>query len=557
MSDPDLGLGEAPRRDTGRPPAWSSGSAFERLDDEAQDGPASTRLLLVEDNPGDAELIEELLHHDFSRRHFEIERARDLREAITALPGAYDLILVDLRLPDGHGLAAFEQVAQAAGTIPTVVLTGLEDAELARACLEAGAEDYLSKGELTARNLLRAVDYALARSKARDLHRRLEHSNRLAAVGQLAAGVAHEVNNPAAFILANTHELLRGVDDLRALLPEAAVAEETRAGIVLAELEGMLRDNLGGIERIVELVRDLGAFSRTEADDTRRIDVAELCRTSVNLVAHQVRHRARLELDLTSVPPVLADPRKLGQVVVNLVINAAHAIESGTHADNVVRVETAVRDDLVVIAVSDTGCGIAPDVLDHIFTPFFSTKPRGEGTGLGLSICAEIVERLGGRITVESTEGEGSRFEVLLPAATGAAQRTPRSHEETGEQRQRRRVLLVDDEQALLRAVGRGLRRHHEVVEAANGAEALRILADDQGFDAILCDLMMPEVDGVEVVERLRARLPALAARVVLLSGGAVTSRASEFLAEAGLPVLYKPVGMRALLDAIETAAEV
>jgi signal transduction histidine kinase len=515
---------------------------------------------LVEDQLGDAELIAELLNDGDAAGRFALERVGFLRDAVAALPGMFDLILLDLRLPDGEGLDALRQVADAAGLTPTVVLTGMEDVELARACLESGAEDYIGKAELSERTLIRAMDYALARSKAQELRRRLEHSNRLAAIGQLAAGVAHEVNNPAAFILANTNDLMRGVSDLRRLASDSAPGSPTFTGeatTILDELDAMLRDNLSGIERIIELVRDLGVFSRVEDDAFSLVDVAELCRKSANLVAHQVRHRARLELDLRPTPPVAADPRKLGQVVVNLVINAAHAIAPGSIDANTIRIETGIREDMVVMAVTDTGCGISEHLLERIFTPFFSTKVQGEGTGLGLSICAEIVERLGGRIDVTSRIDEGSRFEVLLPVAQGARLAAPGpSIEDRTISRSHARVLLIDDEVSLLRAVGRGLRRHHEVVEASSGERALAILETDRKFDVILCDLMMPGIDGIDVVERLREHIPALAERVVVVSGGAVTPRASDFLAQANLRVLEKPALLRDILDVIDAVLD-
>jgi signal transduction histidine kinase len=508
-------------------------------------GARTIAVLLVEDNPGDACLCSALLED--STELLEITVATTLAQALTLLPGGFELVLFDLHLPDGRGVPAVRRVLEAAAGKPVIVLTGLEDEGCARACLEAGAQDYLNKNDIDPRAMRRALDFARARARAGELTRRLEHADRLVAIGQIAAGVAHEVRTPVTFVQTNTHEVVRRVAELRALADGDPHAEA-----ILADLARLLQDNVDGIGRVARLVEDFGSFSSTGPVGQDRIDPVALCRSSVGLVTPQVRHRARLVTQLADVPRVRGDARRLGQVVVNLVLNAAHAILPDHAAHNEVRVETSSAGGMVCIAVTDSGCGIPPAALPRVFDPFYSTKPRTDGTGLGLSISLEIVQEMGGFIEVHSTVGQGSRFEIWLPAVVEPAVTPANARRELTVVRARRKVMLVDDEALLLRALARVLRRHHEVVEAMGGEVALQLLRNGEQVDVVLCDLMMDGMDGVETLNAIRAEFPELADRCVVLTGGAVTQRTSDFLDNSDVPVVSKPVALDTLLKVID-----
>jgi signal transduction histidine kinase len=241
----------------------------------------------------------------------------------------------------------------------------------------------------------------------KQMQARLLLADRLASVGTLAAGVAHEINNPLAFVLSNLGFLEEDFRRLRGALP----------GEQLHELEQILRETREGADRVRHIVHDLRTLSRDEGEELSIVDVCGVVESSVGLVRNELRHRARVVKDLEPVPLVWASEGRLGQVLLNLLINAAHALPTGHPDRNEVRVRVRAIADHVVIEVVDTGEGIAPEIRDRIFDPFFTTKPVGTGTGLGLSICHGIVTSLGGEISVESEVGRGSTFRLSLPAA--------------------------------------------------------------------------------------------------------------------------------------------
>ena len=242
--------------------------------------------------------------------------------------------------------------------------------------------------------------------------------DRMAAIGILAAGVGHEINNPLAYVLANLEFVTSELDLIVGeLAPEAFVRLEPR----IADLSQALADTNHGAQRVRTIVQDLRTFSRGDDEQMSLVDVRQILDASMRMAAVQIRQRATIVRDYADdVPAVLANESRLGQVFLNLVVNAAHALPEGSPAEN--RIETTVRDDegFVRIEIADTGSGIAADVLSRIFEPFFTTKPLGQGTGLGLSICKRIVAELGGEISVKSEIGVGTRFIVRIPRARAA-----------------------------------------------------------------------------------------------------------------------------------------
>jgi two-component system, cell cycle sensor histidine kinase and response regulator CckA len=426
--------------------------------------------------------------------------------------------------------------------------------------------------DVTAR-VEREQELARAYQSLKDTQARLVHSGKLAAIGQIAGGVAHEVNNPATFILTNLRVMRENVAVFRGLLsrlrrelarPDTSAAEKLdalevalddgSADALLRETNEMVDDNLSGIERIASIVNDLRTFSRIEHDDVREVKVNDLVDVACNLAYADIRHRARLIKELARLPAVRAEPGKLAQVFTNLIVNAAHSIEEGAANDNEIRVSTFLDGGFVVIRVQDTGVRIPDDVRARLFEPFYSTSAKDYGTGLGLSLCSEIVRLHGGTLEVATGIGRGNRFEVRLPAPDVAPEATPVpvAPAVVPSRAKRARILVIDDDVAVLRAYRRMLSARHDVVLAGGGAEGLDVLARDSGFDIVLCDVMMPQVDGPMVYEALRGRSPSLLSRLVFCSGGAFTPRAKEFLASVENAFLAKPIDMAALEAAIE-----
>jgi CheY-like chemotaxis protein len=251
------------------------------------------------------------------------------------------------------------------------------------------------------------------------------------------------------------------------------------------------------------------------------------------------------------VPPVLACEGKLGQVFLNLLLNAAQAIPVGKSDQNRIVISTAAEPGWVVCTVSDTGAGIAPEIIGHIFDPFFTTKEPGEGTGLGLSICHGIVTSLGGTITVESEPGRGARFVVRLPAH-GSELPAPRPAVARAPQPTslpRRRVLVIDDEELIGRSVRRVLEGECDTEVEPSPARALERLRAGERFDLVLCDIMMPRFSGVDFYERVREAVPAALGRIAFITGGAFAPRERQFLESSGVAWLEKPIQFSMLRD--------
>jgi len=356
------------------------------------------------------------------------------------------------------------------------------------------------------------------------LQAKLRLAERLTSLGTMAAGVAHEINNPLAFVLAN----LNVVKNELAQLPPVP-------GVDLVDLRDAVAEALEGAERVRQIVVGLKPFARVDEHQRGPCDVARIVEASLNMAKNELRHRARVVKELRPVAPVFANEARLGQVFLNLLVNAAQAMPDGRAAENLVTVTTREEGEQVVVAISDTGNGIPADVLPRIFDPFFSTKQIGEGTGLGLFISQGIVKDAGGLISVTSTPGTGTTFEVRLPVATGLYAGTSTTPVPA---RRRARVLLVDDEPAVLRSMQRLFGKAHDLTLAHSGREALGLLGAKVEFDLIVCDLMMPEVSGIEVWEQLSAEQRAI---FVFMTGGTFTERAERFLAAARPPVLDKP----------------
>jgi CheY-like chemotaxis protein len=356
-------------------------------------------------------------------------------------------------------------------------------------------------------------------------------------MGMLAAGVAHEINNPLAYLVAGLDFVASEMDRLSLELPPGR----------LIHLQNALREAGHGADRIEHTVRDLRTFSRSGEEAPRRVDLRRVLESSIRMAFGEIRYRARLAMDLGPVPLVEASEPRLGQIFLNLLINAAQAIPEGAADQNEIRVATfADGAGRAVVEIGDTGVGIPREHLERIFEPFFTTKPRGVGTGLGLSICKGLVSAMRGEISVQSREGGGSIFRVTLPPAR-PAQARPQWEGEAEEAPRPARVLIIDDEALVCRAVARALTPEHDVATETRAAAALARIASGERFDLVVCDLMMPEMTGMDFHERLSSLSPELARRTVFITGGAFTPKAREFLDRVKGPVVEKPFDGAAL----------
>ncbi len=377
------------------------------------------------------------------------------------------------------------------------------------------------------------------------LQARLAQSDRMASVGMLAAGVAHEINNPLAYVLANLESLAADLPAVEARLPP---------GEVPAELLLRAREALDGARRIREIVRDLKVFSRSGDDRLGLVSINKVIEGVLRMTQNEVKYRAALVTDFGRLPPVRANEGRLAQVFLNLVLNAAQALREGDVERNSIRVRTWAEPGFVFVEISDTGPGIPEAVKGRIFEPFFTTKPAGVGAGLGLAISRGIVEEAGGRISVESRPGEGARFVVRLPAAEDEPAESlaaPGPVAQPAPKGRRGRVLVVDDEAMIRSTLTRLLKGEHEVVAVESGHAAESLLAVDDRFDVVLCDLIMPEVTGMDLHDSLAVTHPELAARMIFMSGGAFTQRARAFFESVPNLRLEKPFDIANLRELV------
>jgi PAS domain S-box-containing protein len=355
-------------------------------------------------------------------------------------------------------------------------------------------------------------------------------SDRLASVGMLAAGVAHEINNPLAAVVVNLE--LAGRD----------VLALDRRPDTLQNLREEIEDAREGTERVRQIVRDLRIYARTGDDRVAPVDLHRVLDSSARMAWNEIRHRAHLIKVYGCVPCVIGNESRFGQVFLNLIVNAAQAIREGHADDNEIRLVTSVDEaGRVVVEVTDTGPGMPPEVLRRLFTPFFTTKPPDVGTGLGLTICQRIIDEARGEIRVDSAIGRGTTFRVLLPAAATCERPEPAPAPPRILACRRGRLLVVDDDPLVARLIQRVLAGDHDVTAVGSAQEALDLVRAGSTFDVILCDVMMPRMTGMDLHEALLAMAPVLAERVVFVTGGTFTSHARAYLDEVANARLAKP----------------
>ncbi|MGC4090944.1 MAG: ATP-binding protein [Polyangiaceae bacterium] len=347
-------------------------------------------------------------------------------------------------------------------------------------------------------------------------------ADRLMALGMLAAGIAHDINNPLTYVLGSLEYVERFLGDAR---KDAGGTELLERGMVEA-----LMNAREGAERVRHIVRDLMTFARPIADTKQLVDVESVLDSMVSLAWNEIRHRARLVKRYSRVPVVEGDESRLGQVFLNLIVNAAQAIDAGALPDGAITLSTALEGDNVVVEVADTGTGIEKTDLPHVFEPFFTTKPAGKGNGLGLTICRTIVASHGGDIRVSSDDGKGSTFRVSLPVAKRSQPPRDDAPASSESRSKRSRILVIDDEPLLGQTLTYAFAGRHDLVLATSGREAIRRLSEDASYDLVLCDLMMPDVSGPKVFEVVEQEHPQLVSRFAFMTGGAFTERAQDFL---------------------------
>ncbi len=368
----------------------------------------------------------------------------------------------------------------------------------------------------------------------------LAAAERFAALGRVAAATAHEINNPLAYVTANLQFIAEAVADR-------------------PELRTSIQDALDGARRIARIVRDMSRIARPQDEAIGSVVVADAVGAALKLAEPQTHARARVTTALEEVPPVAANESRLVQVFLNLLVNAAQAIPAGRAAENEIAVAVRASGGRVVVEVRDSGCGIPPDLIERVKEPFFTTKHVGEGTGLGLALSEAIVRSYGGTLTLESAPGRTVARVTLVPAVAPGERKPPleAAAPATAPPAAALKILVIDDEEMVAKALARIL-RPNAVTVAHSGREALALLDGGARFDVIFCDLIMPELTGMDLFSRFRALDPALAERMVFMTGGTFTDQAEAFRGSIPNPFIEKPFDparVRALVKSREHAS--
>jgi two-component system NtrC family sensor kinase len=487
---------------------------------------------------------EELIAHGFTDLTHSDDMGPDLDLAMKVLDGEIPMYSLEKRYRRRSGEYIWcnltVSLVRKPDGMPDYFISVIEDisrrrrAETERDALLAREQQARWEAEELVRR--RSAELEAARSA-------LIQAERLATAGQLAAGVGHEINNPLSYVLANQTYAVEELARVKGPVP----------GLDLKEVQGALEQAQLGAERIRDIVRDLRTFARGNPDTIGPVDIKATLEFSISMATPQLRQRAQLVRKYEQAPLAMGNESRLGQVFLNLLINAAQAIPEGSVAENAVTV--ALRDGepgWVIVEVSDTGMGIASEHLPRIFEPFFTTKPLGVGTGLGLSVCHGIVTGLGGQIEVESTPGRGTTFRILLPAAPSLASATSEAQASTQRSLSPRRVLVIDDDPEVRQALARIIGPPHRIELAETAREAQqRLLDPSQDYDIIFCDLMMPDLTGMDLHDIIAVQRPKFLSRMVFMSAGAFTPRAILFMERGSIRRIDKPFDparVRALL---------
>lgn len=509
--------------------------------------------MVVEDDGALSEAARSVLEDE----EYDVISAEDGRAALKRLQNGPipDLIVLDLRMPvmDGWEFRARQKNDPRLKSIPIVACS----ADASPQAVAISADAYLKK-PFDSAVLVSTVARVLNAQELKQMSQRLESAERLASLGRLAAGVGHEINNPLAFVMVNVSMVLKRLTELReasaTTRPRPAQpgpADALTVEDVVPDVIEMLTESEMGLERIRQTVGRLQKLSRDSQNRHEPFDLQVAIDQSVAMAWTQIQHRARFWKEYRRQRTVInGDAVAIGQVFLNLLVNAAQAIPDGDADNNEISVTIDVVNDDVVVTIRDTGAGIAAQHLPHIFEPFYTTKPVGSGTGLGLAIARQTITDHHGRIEFDSAPGTGTTVRVSLPfieALNAPKDITPSPEAFTPAPVQaaltarRSRVLVIDDEPMIGRVIHSALKNEHEVVVETRAADALARLDAGESFDLILCDLTMPNITGPDVFAVVSKRWPDLIPRLVFMTGGSFTDSTRAFVDNTTAPILAKP----------------
>jgi len=399
---------------------------------------ANFQILIAEDDASHTAAIHRQLKKDYPNA--KISYVKSLREyALSISERTPSIALLDIHLSDGQSLGLLTSPASD-GAFPIIIMTSFGSQQLAVDAIKAGALDYIVKSPDVFKSISGVIEGTLREWKLlqekkqmemqlKDSQARIIQQEKMASIGQLAAGVAHEINNPMGYISSNMSSLGRYVEKLSQFIhvQEEAIEKcadpDTKAEVailkkqikldyILNDLHNLITESLEGSQRVSKIVQDLKSFSREDKNEPTLSDLNEQIKSTINIVRNEIKYVAELDLRFGDIPPILCHPQQIGQVVMNLLVNAAHAITE----NGIITLTTSHVSNMIEVTISDNGSGISPENIKKIFEPFFTTKEPGKGTGLGLAISLDIIRKHDGELMVESEPGKGTTFTVRLPA---------------------------------------------------------------------------------------------------------------------------------------------
>ncbi len=499
-------------------------------------------VLVVDENVEAATALARALT-DASPPAFEAV-ASSLEDAVRAANGSRVAAVV-LNLDGSTSSGGLDALLRSDILAPVVVIVPASREDLGLSSIRLGADDYAVSGHQLAARVTDALARAGARSeRARQMRtaatresQKRQATMAVTSTGALVTGLGHEINNPLAVILANVEEAARVTSELGDRVGNANQS-------AVQDVRDMLDEAMTASQRIQTIVRELRPFSRSDTA-IGRVDLNRVVESCCHIAYAEIRHRAKLVKELGVSVPILASESLLAHVVFQVLVNAAHALPDGLVDQHEIRVVTRQIDEKTVgIEVRDSGAGFDPQHIRRAFEPGFSTKPGHPG--FGLTVSQAIVDAHGGTMTIERPERGGTLVQITLPIRDSEA-------ESPGTPERRARVLVVDDDPLVLRSLVRALSRDFDVSSAKNGREALELIHGGEPLDALLCDLIMPDLSGMDLFDTLRRKGHTLADRTVFLTGASFTEQAQRFLEKARCPCFDKPADTRAVVEVLRS----
>jgi len=453
-----------------------------------------------------------------------------------------DLIVLDLVMPEmtGWEFRVEQKRRPAWAGIPVLALSG--DHSPQAEAIDATA--YMGKPvqERAFLDTVRRIEKDV--KQKRELARASE-LERLVSLGSLIGGIAHEINNPLAFIEGSLdvlrRQLVTSVHPARLAVDSLSVASALRA----------LERTKVGVDRIAEVVRCVSMFASVDPESDGPLNVHDVLEASLQVAENEIRHCALIERDYESLPLTYGNPAKLGQVFLNVILNAVRAIRGAAEGQHLITVKTRSTRGWVAVTISDTAATLDAAAQRALFDPLTSVATGRMGLHFGLAVSREIVEAVGGVIEVHTRASRGTEVCVTLPSCTEAVFEPPVTRRLERRVKDRVSIMVVDDDPLMCEVLAALLASDYDVTAFTSPRAALAVMLEGD-IDLILCDVMMPELSGIDVYERLDQERPELARRFIFLTGGAFTERARIFLKRIDRPVITKPFARKKLLDAIQ-----